>query len=248
MIAVQYVVRYKDSLKKKDLNLAILLFGLSLSIKHTLIIFVLWSIYHPLELKDRLKLVFFPIGLFLVQFLPFMLYSKRDFQSIASSVFKYWSSNNAPFWKFWFWDKDFAESLGNFHAWHHGRLWMFLMFTALLVTGFFVRNQSLPIQFAIFTIALLIFASAITSQFLAIPAIGAAVFFNFGFGFFYVLSALFLFGDPAGLGYLHVFDFILVRGWNAWNTAPFLLIVGVARLVIVRIFAKVRSNSTTIKS
>lgn len=226
MVAIYFLERYRNTSLRADYYCAVGLFTVSLSIKHTLFVFILWALFFPLHFKDRLRLILIPSIFFLLQFLPFMLYSKQDFQSISSSVFKYWSSNNAPFWKFWFWNKDFAESLGDFNAWHHGRIWMILMIATLMAIGYLARELSIPTQFAVFTIALLIFASAITSQFLAIACIGASVFFNFGFAAFFVISSYFLLIDPAGLS----LNFQIIPGdfrdWNSWNTAPSLLIVG----------------------
>jgi hypothetical protein len=155
-----------------------------------------------------------------------MLISSKDRESILSAVFKYWSSNNAPFWKFWFWDKGFAESLGDHTAWHHGRLWMILMLLAVTTVGYFSRREPLKNQFAIFTISLIIFASAITSQFLAIAAVGAAVFVNPGFILYFVVASLYLMAETAGLNISGLYSIVSVRGWNAWNVAPMLLCLG----------------------
>lgn len=227
MVGLISLEKYLLYRRRLDFIIAISFFSISISVKHILVIFLAWFFFLNLEFSKKLLLVLTPIAIFLLQFLPFMLISRKDFESITSSVFKYWSANNAPFWKFWIPNKEFAESLGDFHAWHHGRLWMLLMFVAVSATGFVVKSKSLPKQFAIFTVSLLIFSSAITSQFLAISAIGAAVYFNLGFLLYFLLETLFLVQDPAGLGYLNLFGWISIRGWNSWNTAPFLLTLGV---------------------
>jgi hypothetical protein len=158
---------------------------------------------------------------------PFMLISKFDRDSILSAVFKYWSANNAPFWKFWFWDKGFAESLGDHTAWHHGRLWMVLMFISVTVVGFLCRKLDLKYSLPIYSLVLILFSSALTSQFLAIAAIGASVFFNWGFALFFIFEAVCLIADPAGFNSQFFKGILETRGWNSWNTAPSLLLIGI---------------------
>lgn len=223
MVGIYYLQKHLQDKSSNYFVSSIWLFTLSLSTKHILLLFLPWLLFLPISFLKRIKIVVIPITLFLLQFAPFVFISDKYRRSIVSNVFMYWSSNNAPFWKFWFFDKSFAESLGDNHLWHHGRLWMILMFAALFVTGIAVRNLELQNQFAVFTIAVIIFASAITSQFLAISAIGAAVFFNPLFLLYFLIATLYLIADPAGLGYLHLTNFLLVRGWNSWTIAPFLL-------------------------
>ena len=227
LLALVLLNRFQDNPKFKYLLGTILLFSLSFTIKHNLVLFLLWFIFSSFSKRIKLSLIAVPCSLFLLHFLPFMLISLQDRESILSAVFKYWSSNNAPFWKFWFWDKGFAESLGDHTAWHHGRLWMILMLLAVTTVGYFSRREPLEKQLAIFTISLIIFASAITSQFLAIAAVGAAVFYNKGFALFFLFGSLCLFADPAGFNSEFLRTFLDLRNWNSWNTAPALLLIGV---------------------
>jgi hypothetical protein len=102
------------------------------------------------------------------------------------------------------------------------------MLLAVTTVGYFSRKELLEKQFAIFTISLIIFASAITSQFLAIAAVGAAVFYNKGFALFFLFGSLCLFADPAGFNSEFFRTFLDLRKWNSWNTAPALLLIGVS--------------------
>jgi len=225
--AMNYLVKYLDFNIRTDLTKSILLFSLSLTIKHNLALFLIWFVFLKFNKKVRAALIGIPALIFLAHFVPFMLISKFDRESVLSAVFKYWSSNNAPFWKFWFWDKDFAESLGSHTAWHHGRLWNILMILSVSVVGYLVRRLDLRLLIPIYTLALITFSSAITSQFLAIAAVGAAVFFNVGFLGFFMFETVCLFADPAGLDIQFLRDFLSIRGWNSWNTAPTLIVVAV---------------------
>ena len=234
LLALVSLIRFQNNPKFKYLLGAILLFSLSLMIKHNLVLFLFWFIFSSFSKRIKLSLVAVPCSLFLLHFTPFMLISSKDRESILSAVFKYWSSNNAPFWKFWFWDKSFAESLGDHTAWHHGRLWMILMLLSVTTVGYFSRRATLEKQFAVFTISLIIFASAITSQFLAIAAVGASVFINLGFILYFFTASLYLSSEPAGLNISALNSIVSVSGWNAWNVAPFLLSLGVMRQMLKR--------------
>ena len=135
MLALVSLIRFQENFNVRYLFVAIALFSLSLTIKHNLVLFLLWFMFSNFSKKIKLSLIAVPCSLFLLHFFPFMLISLKDRESISSAVFKYWSSNNAPFWKFWFWDKGFAESLGDHTAWHHGRLWMVLMLLSVTTVG-----------------------------------------------------------------------------------------------------------------
>ena len=101
-----------------------------------------------------------------------------------------------------------------------------MIFSVFLV-GYLVRRLDLRLLIPIYTLALITFSSAITSQFLAIAAVGAAVFFNVGFLGFFIFETFCLFADPAGLDIQFLQDFLSIRGWNSWNTAPTLIVVSV---------------------
>lgn len=224
--ALVFLNKYKVTKGINNLTICILLLSLSLTVKHNLALFLIWFLFSNFNKREKCALIGIPSFIFLVHFVPFFLISKFDRENILSAVFKYWSSNNAPFWKFWFWDKEFAESLGNHNAWHHGRLWMILMILAVSCTGAVVSKLSFQKQFAVYTVSLIVFASAVTSQFLAIAAIGASVFFNWGFMLYFVTISLYLAAEFAGLNITFLQPFLFHRGWNAWNIGPTLLILG----------------------
>jgi hypothetical protein len=228
LMALNSLLAFQKSSEIKFLIATISLLTLSLTIKHNLALFLLWFIFSKFSLRIKASLIVIPYSLFLLHFLPFMLISKFDRDSILSAVFKYWSANNAPFWKFWFWDKEFAESLGDHTAWHHGRLWMVLMFISVTYVGFLCRNLDLKYSLPIYSLVLVLFSSALTSQFLAIAALGASVFFNWGFAAFFAFETVCLIADPAGFNAEVFKEIVEPRGWNSWNTAPSLLFLGVA--------------------
>ncbi len=234
LLAIKSLIAFQKTFEIRFLLACICLLTLSLTIKHNLALFLLWFIFSTFSFRIKTVLIFVPYSFFLLHFVPFMLLSKFDRESILSAVFKYWSANNAPFWKFWFWDKGFAESLGDHTAWHHGRLWMVLMFISVTYVGFLCRRLDLKYSLPIYSLALILFSSALTSQFLAIAAIGAAVFFNFGFLLFFIFQTILLVADPAGFDSKMITQFIDLERWNSWNTAPALLAVGILQFVFSR--------------
>jgi hypothetical protein len=239
LMALYSLSQFQKSTESKYLVITVLLLSLSLTIKHNLALFLIWFLFSNFNIKIKLNLIIVPYFLFCLHFIPFMLLSKFNRESILSAVFKYWSSNNAPFWKFWFWNKEFAESLGDHTAWHHGRLWFLLMIFAVTLVGFFLRNVDIYFLLPAYSLALLIFSSAITSQFLVIASLGAAVFFNWGFAIFFVISTIGLLAEPGGFN-SEFFRMILeIRGWSSWNTAPGLLLLG----IVVHLIAGIRKGN-----
>ena len=233
-LAINSLIKFRKSSEMKFLVFCISLLTLSLTIKHNLVLFLLWLIFSNFTFRIKTVLIVVPYLLFLLHFVPFMLLSKFDRDSILSAVFKYWSANNAPFWKFWFWDKEFAESLGDHTAWHHGRLWMVLMFVSVSYVGFLCRKLDLRYLLPIYSLVLVLFSSALTSQFLAIAAIGACVFFNWGFALFFIFETVCLIADPAGFNSGFFNGILVTRGWNSWNTAPSLMLIGITFYLLDR--------------
>ena len=217
----------------------IILLTLSLMTKHNLVLFLPWIFFNAKLKTVRYKLTFIPAILFSLHFTPFMLISSDVFRAIYSNVFMYWSANNAPFWQFWFRDKQLVNYLSDNAQWHHGRIWMTLFFLSVTIVGIWSRKKSITSSFFLYCIIFVLFSSAITTQFYAIGAIGAAAFFNRFFLLYFVFATLWIFGDPTGLDIEIFSNLFLNLSLHGWNSLPFFLLPG----ILWMIFNKVKSTT-----
>ncbi len=240
LVGVSLLDRQEDN---KRFRLGLVALALSLSVKHNLVLFLLWLAFKERNRWRSIALVVVPSSLFMLQFLPFM-FKAESRNSVLSGVFKYWSSNNAPFWKFFVPNKVFAESLSDFNSWHHGRLWMVLFLISMTVTGWILKSEPYNRSIFLYTIFLLIFSSAITSQFFAIAAVGACALFNWGFILFLSLGALWLVGEPSGLDIQRITELFNQVGIHGWTLPPSLLIIGVSVYFYQRNRTKSPKNSS----
>lgn len=215
------------ALDNKKYHKSIIYFSLSLTIKHNMLLFLLWILMSNRFRKEKYLICAIPIGIFFIHFLPFIFISDECREAIKSNVFFYWSNNNAPFWQFLVQNQELREYIGNNNLWHHGRLWMILFFLSVSFTGFIKRNNLLLDNFFVYTLALVFFSSAITSQFFAIAAIGAGAYFNPAFSLFFALGTLWLLAEPSGLNLLVIGDFVDFINFDGWKSLPFLLLPGI---------------------
>jgi hypothetical protein len=217
---------------------SIILLSCSLITKHNLVLFLPWIFFNKQYRKDRYTYTLVPLSVFMLHFLPFTLSSPYAPKAIWSNVFLYWSNNNAPLWHFIINNEKLIKDLSDHNAWHHGRIWMILFFASVTAIGYMRQSKGIVDNFFVYTLCLVIFSSAITSQFYAIAAIGASAFFNPAFILFFAFGAIWLLAEPNGLHINSVkliFDFF---NYNGWKATPFLLLPG-----IIWIFIKKYLNS-----
>jgi hypothetical protein len=236
LMAIINLSRFKRNSKHL---LTIFLLTLSLMIKHDLLFFLPWIFFSKELSSIKFKITTIPLTLYILHFLPFMAMGSDVYRAIYSNVFMYWSANNAPFWQFWFRDKDLVKYLSDNAQWHHGRIWMILFFLSVTAVGILNRKNSILNNFFLYSICFVLFSSAITTQFYAIGAIGAAAFFNLFFVFYFLFGALWILADPSGLGLESVQKLFIKINLHGWNSLPIFLLPGLIWMGITRIRLKI---------
>jgi len=173
-------------LKHKIMPLALL--GLSLSIKHVLILFPVWMFFKEKRFARRILVLMIPLGIFFLLFIP---YINEGASGIIANVFRYASFNNAPFWTV------FAPNFMFMLLPEESYRLFFL--GAIILLGFIMRNRSLRESSYIYLISFVALSSAVAGQYLAISIPGIAVNWNFIFGIYSFLGGLYLSISPDGL-------------------------------------------------
>jgi len=183
--------------------------GISISIKHDLLLFLLW-IFFDRKVKNRLQIIFIGVSIPVLLILPFLVLDKS---SVVKYFFEYNSFNNAPLLK------DILFTSG----WAPGKVGIIFFIVALTILAYLNRNQTMAKKIPMFTLVLVAFSSSIANQYLAISAIGAAIFANAASLIFFTYSAIaFLFnGDE-----LHLFESSrLSKMFNVLHARPYPLLI-----------------------
>ncbi|MDQ4125733.1 MAG: hypothetical protein M3134_09065 [Actinomycetota bacterium] len=163
----------------------LLLLGLSLTVKHVLLVFPLWLAIKEKGLERKLTALVVPIAMLVFSFVPFLPEGR---EGIVSNVVLYRGHDNAPFWH------------GVLPVQLQPLISPFVLFAgATLVLGFVWRRRSHLDLVLLYLLALVVFAPSIANQYLAIAIPAVAAFPSAFFLPFQVLAAWFLAAHPEGL-------------------------------------------------
>ena len=188
-------ILYYGDVNSKELTFkkifSIFLFGLSISIKHILIFFPIWWAFKEKKLINKiliLSISYFTFFIFL--FIPFL---SEDLSKIIYNILYLGRHETGPFWKM-FLPNIFDRYLNYFT----------LASLLIIILGFFLVNKNLKKSFYLYLIALVAFAPQMYTQYLFIPLIVVAIYWNFKLiTFTIVTSFLFLIdGDQLNIQYL----------------------------------------------
>lgn len=164
---------------------SLLLLGLSLTVKHVLLVFPLWLAIKEKGLERKLAVLALPVAVLVLSFVPF-LGEGRD--GIVANVVRYRGHDNAPFWH------------GVLPAQLQPLISPFVLFAvAMVVLGFVWRRRNHFDLALLYLVPLVVFAPSIANQYLAIAVPAMAAFPSLYFLPYQVLSAWFLAIHPQGL-------------------------------------------------
>ncbi len=156
----------------------LLLVGVSLATKHILFVFPLWIALRQTSWRRKLLAVLLPYGVFMLGFMP---YAKDGWSGIVENVLLYRSIPNAPLW------------LGSMPAVLVRLLPLTAWFVgAMLILGVAWRRRPLLEAFLLYLVALVVFASAIANQYLAIPMAAIAVWPSWPFAAYTLAATAYL--------------------------------------------------------
>lgn len=168
MLVASLYFNEEEKFGKKD-ALFILFMSLSLIMKHIFFLFPFWLLIRKgnQKLFKRFAYACLPPFFFLLSFIPFIWNNPTAREMIKYTVFFYKSNNNAPLLK------GVYDLLGISEERY------FIVFVVLLcITIFIFREKEIYEAIFIYTVALVTFSSAVTSQYLAIPVAAICVYKN----------------------------------------------------------------------
>jgi hypothetical protein len=228
--------KVSDNLLKTDLYVGLLL-GLSITIKHILILLPIWLAIKEKNLIRKCFYALFPILIFFLSFAPFL--GKGGYAGIMQNVFGYDSFLNAPFlfgtfpesivkiWQSYFNLEKFLKPL-------------FLVF--IIVLGFIFRKKNALDTFLLYLISFLVFSPSVANQYLAIVVVPISIWPNFFYTVYTFLSFIFLSGDYSGLSYSKIrrlFPFFDSQKYNlsVYNLLIFTIFMGfLVNLKIINLY------------
>lgn len=220
LIGLIAVIIYNDN--KNFLNFLnfLLLIGISLCTKHILFFFIIWAALKEKKWIRKVLCIIIPVSVFLIGFIPF--YDQVEF--IKQYVFLYKSWDNSPFWHV-FTPQFFRSYLGGQN----------LFFIALFICGFIFHKENIFKSYLLYLIALVTFSSAVANQYLAIPLIAIAIYWNRFFLIYTILSFSFFLIDYHALNIEVIIEFI---SWSerknriAYKLIIFFLSIGFLESII----------------
>jgi hypothetical protein len=165
--------------------LGLAMIGASLATKHLLFAFPVWLAVRERSWRAKLKVMMVPYGLFALGFVPYL---RDGWPGIVDHVVLYRSFENAPFWL----GLMPAALVGIYHP-------MALFFGTLLLLGLVWRRTGVLESFLLYLVAVVVFSSAITNQYLAIPMTTIAVWPSWPYAAYTLATTAYLSASPQGL-------------------------------------------------
>ncbi len=215
------VLIYEKNNKNFGFILCSLLMGISLCAKHILFLFPVWVAYKEKNFIKKILIIFIPYLIFL---LSFWSYLPGQFDSILKNVFLYSSWDNGPFWGI------FAPYFIHFFIPKK-----ILFIGSLLLLGLFFQKKNIKEIFYLYLIAMIVLSSSIANQYLAIPVMAMAIFWNTFYGAYTIACSMLFLVDRTALEIEWLSDLL---NWNvglsrySYYVIIFLLSIGLLKTLI----------------
>lgn len=225
LIGLLAIVIYKNNIfdfEKKKSFIFLVLIGVSLIVKHILFFLPIWLAISQKKLRLKFFTLLIPYSIFLISFLPYL----KDLDGIVQNVFLYKSYNNGPIWNL-----ITPRAL----LMYVDKMYLFVL--SLFVLGFILKKKILIEKYFLYLLSVVIFSSGIFNQYLAIPLVAIAYFWNRYFLIFTILSLLLFLVDKDALALdLVNFDWSLRSTRIAYHPILLFLFLGFLNLVIGKKF------------
>ena len=212
--------------EKNNLNFKfifpLILMGLSLSIKHILIFFPIWWAFKEKKIINKFLVLFVPYSIFIFSFLP--LYFPGDTEHIIDKLCCFGKRVDGPFWGMF--GSKFVHMYLDLQA----------LFSLILIgLGFLFINRNIKDSFYLYLMAVVTFSSMMYTQYLAIPLIALAIFWNWKY-FFYTLLTFLVFlvdGDQLNIEFLrNLFNWDLRSTRISFYPIILILLIGFVEISI----------------
>ena len=190
LIAFIAILLYEKYKNNYQLLITLIIFGISICAKQIFFFFPIWLAIKEKKIFKKILILFIP---YLIFFISFINYIPTDLVYILENVFQYKSYNNGPFWGM------FAPKIIYLYVDKK-----FLFFILMLLFVFLFENKNLCDTFYFYIISVVIFSSAIVNQYLAIPLLTMAVYWNNKYLYYSIISTLLFFidGDALNINFL----------------------------------------------
>jgi hypothetical protein len=190
LIAFIAILLYEKYKNNYQLLITLIIFGISICAKQIFFFFPIWLAIKEKKIFKKILILFIP---YLIFFISFINYIPTDLVYILENVFQYKSYNNGPFWGM------FAPKI--IYLYVDKKV---LFFISMLLLGFLFENKNLRDTFYFYIISVVIFSSAIVNQYLAIPLLTMAVYWNNKYLYYSIISTLLFFidGDALNINFL----------------------------------------------
>jgi len=173
--------------------LPLIIMGFSLAAKHILIFFPFWWAFKEKLLIKKFFILFIPYSIFILSFWQFL---PGDSDNVLNNVLYGWRHSTGPFWGM------FAPKI------IHMYFDLQTLFGLILIgLGFLLVNKSLKESFFLYLMAVVIFSSMMYTQYLVIPVLALAIYWNWKFLIFTILTSLIFLvdGDQLNIHFLREF-------------------------------------------
>ena len=227
------ILMYEKNNKNFGFFICCTLLGLSLCIKHVLFFIPIWLAFKERNFLKKVLIIFIPYILFLTSF---VFYIPEHFDSILKNVFQYSSFNNGPFW--------------NIYVPYVVKFFIpikILFIASLFLFGLFIKNRSLKDIFYFYLLAVVVFSSAASNQYFAIPLIAIVIFWNRFYAAYTLVCVLLFLIDESSLkiGWLvNLFNWDFTYSRYLYHVIIFVLSIGfletlISKKKLNRIFSKI---------
>jgi len=227
------ILMYEKNNKNFGFFICCTLLGLSLCIKHVLFFIPIWLAFKERNFLKKVLIIFIPYMLFLTSF---VFYIPEHFDSILKNVFQYSSFNNGPFW--------------NIYVPYVVKFFIpikILFIASLFLFGLFIKNRSLKDIFYFYLLAVVVFSSAASNQYFAIPLIAIVIFWNRFYAAYTLVCVLLFLIDESSLkiGWLvNLFNWDFTYSRYLYHVIIFVLSIGfletlISKKKLNRIFSKI---------
>jgi hypothetical protein len=226
------ILIYEKNNKNFGFFVCSLLLGISLCVKHVLFILPIWLAFKEKKFLKKVLIILIPYFIFLASF---SFYIPEHFESIVKNVFQYSSFNNGPFWNIYMpYVVKFFISI------------KVLFIASLFLFGLFIKGRPLKDIFYLYLLAVVVFSSAASNQYFAIPLIAIVVFWNRFYAAYTFACVILFLVDESSLQIewlVNIFDFNFTHSRYLYHVIIFILSIG----FFETLFGKKRINKIFLK-
>ena len=176
LIGFLAILIFEKNKSKNQIIFPLFLLGLSLCAKHILIFFPIWWAIKERKLVNKILILVIPYSIFVLSFAPYLV---NDLEHVIDKLLYFGKRSDGPFWGMF--GSKFVHMYFNLQT---------LYSIILIFLGFVFQNKKLRESFFLYTIAIVVFSSMMYTQYLMIPLIAIAVYWNWKYFFYCLLTFL----------------------------------------------------------